>query len=151
MSECAEARSDARAVRDAALIGVASHALLRVSEVSRLDAEDISPQSDGSALVKIRRSKTDQYGEGAVLHVGADAAGRLERWMAMAGIHSGPVFRPVKGGSSKRPVWVRPRSARRSSVGRPRLESRGPCPATRCASAPPSRWPSGAYRSPSFR
>ncbi len=99
MSECAEARGDARAVRDAALIGVASHALLRVSEVSRLDAEDVSPQSNGSALVKIRRSKTDQYGEGSVLHVGPDAAKRLERWMAMAGIESGPVFRPVKGGS----------------------------------------------------
>ena len=101
MSEVAEARGDARGARDAALIGVASHALLRVSEVSGLDAEDVSPQPDGSALVKIRRSKTDQYGEGAVLHVCRDAAGRLGRWMAIAGIESGPLFRPVKGDSIK--------------------------------------------------
>ncbi len=101
MSECAEVRGDARGARDAALVGVASHALLRVSEVSRLDAEDVSPQRDGSALVKIRRSKTDQYGKGAVLHVCKDAAGRLGRWMTLAGIESGPVFRPVNGGAIK--------------------------------------------------
>ena len=97
MSECAEARGDPRGLRDAALVGVASHALLRVSEVSLLDAGDVSRQRDGSALVKIRRSKTDQYGEGAVLHVCSDAAGRLARWMATAGIETGPLFRPVKG------------------------------------------------------
>ncbi|MCY3820837.1 MAG: tyrosine-type recombinase/integrase [Gammaproteobacteria bacterium] len=97
MSECAETLGGLRGVRDAALVGVASHAMLRVSEVSRLDADDVSPQPDGSALLKIRRSKTDQYGEGAVLHVCRDAAGRLERWMATAGIESGPLFRPVKG------------------------------------------------------
>ncbi len=67
MSECAEAGGDPRGVRDAALVGVASHALLRVSEVSRLDVEDVSRQRDGTALLKIRRSKTDQYGEGAIL------------------------------------------------------------------------------------
>ena len=77
MSGTAEAGGDVRGVRDAAIIGVASHALLRVSEVSRLDAEDVSLQRDGSALVTIRCSKTDQYGEGAVLHVRPDAAGRV--------------------------------------------------------------------------
>ncbi len=101
MSECAEARGDARGARDAALVGVASHALLRVSEVSGLDAEDVSPQRDGSALVKIRRSKTDQYGEGAVLHVCKDAAERLGRWMTLASIESDPLFRPVNGGAIK--------------------------------------------------
>ena len=99
MSECAEAVGDPRGVRDAALVGVASHALLRVLEVSRLDVEDVSRQRDGTALLKIRRSKTDQYGEGAILHICRDAAGRLKRWIAAAGIESGPVFRPVKGGS----------------------------------------------------
>ena len=99
MSECAEARGDARGVRDAALVGVASHALLRVSEVSGLDAEDVATQRDGSALLEIRRSKTDQYRQGAVLHVCRDAARRLARWMNMVGIESGPVFRPVKGAS----------------------------------------------------
>ena len=69
------------------------------SEISRLDAEDVSPQRGGSALVRIRRSKTDQYGQGAVLHVCRDAAERLKHWMTMAGIESGPLFRPVKGGS----------------------------------------------------
>lgn len=99
MSENAESPGDARGVRDATLIGVASHALLRISEVSGLDVEDLSPRPDGSALVRIRRSKTDQYGEGAVLHLCPDAAERLGRWIAVAGIESGPLFRPVRAGA----------------------------------------------------
>ena len=97
MSECAETRGDARGIRDAALIGVASHALLRVAEVSRLQAADVSFQQDGSARLTIGRSKTDQHGQGAVLHVCPDAAKRLLRWIDTAGIESGPLFRPVVG------------------------------------------------------
>ena len=137
---------DARGVRDAALVGVASHALLRVSEVSGLDVEDLAFQRDGSALVSIRRSKTDQYGEGAVLHVCRDAVGRLKRWMAMAGIESGPLFRPVKGARSRRRVSDPAPSERRSSAGRRRPASPGGSRAIRYASAPPSRWPSAACR-----
>ncbi len=130
----------------AALVGVASHALLRVSEVSGLDVEDLAFQRDGSALVSIRRSKTDQYGEGAVLHVCRDAVGRLKRWMAMAGIESGPLFRPVKGARSRRRVSDPAPSERRSSAGRRRPASPGGSRAIRYASAPPSRWPSAACR-----
>ena len=66
MSECAGAAGDPRGIRDAALIGVASDALLRVSEASALDAGDVSFRNDGSAHVDIRCGKTDQHGEGAV-------------------------------------------------------------------------------------
>ncbi len=59
MSECAEAGEHPRGIRDAALIGVASDALLCVSEASALDAGDVSFRNDGSAHVEIRRGKTD--------------------------------------------------------------------------------------------
>ena len=97
MSECAEAEDDPRGIRDAALIGVTSDALLRVSETSALDAADVSFRDDGSAHLTIPRSKTDQHGDGAVLHVAPAAAGRIRNWMDTAGIESGPLFRPVAG------------------------------------------------------
>ena len=103
MCRCAEAGGDLRGIRDAALIGVVSSALLRVSEASALDAGDVSFQNDGSAHIEIRRSKTDQHGDGAVGHVAPAAAARLRKWMDTAGIESAPcsgprpLFRPVPG------------------------------------------------------
>ncbi len=90
MCECAEADDDPRGIRDAALVGVASSALLRVSEASALDAGDVSFRADGSAHIDIRRSKTDQHGDGAVAHIVPAAAARLRTWMDTAGIESGP-------------------------------------------------------------
>ena len=68
---------------------------MRVSEVSGLNAGDVSFLPDGTAEALIRRSKTDQYGRGEVAHIGAVAAERLRCWMAAAGIERGPLFRPV--------------------------------------------------------
>ena len=97
MCEHAEADDDPRGIRDAALIGVISSALLRICEASALDAGDVSFLADGSAHIEIRRSKTDQHGEGAVGHIVPAAAARLRKWMDTAGIQSGPLFRPVPG------------------------------------------------------
>ena len=98
MCEHAEADDDPRGFRDAALIGVMSSAMLRIAEASALDAGDVSFQNDGSAHIEIRRSKTDQYGDGEVGYVVPPAAARLRKWMDTAGIESGPLFRPVPGG-----------------------------------------------------
>ena len=111
MSQRAEANDDHRGVRDAALIAVASDALLRVSEVSALSVSDVSFQRDGSARLSIGRSKTDQHGEGAVLYVCEDAAKRLARWITTGGVESGPLFRPVVGGSIE-PKRLGPNSVR---------------------------------------
>ena len=104
MCECAEAAGDPRGIRDAALVGVASDALLRVAEASALNAGDVSFLANGSAHIDIRRSKcvsrvreTDQHGDGAVCHVVPPAAARLRKWMDTAGVESGPLFRPVPG------------------------------------------------------
>ncbi|MDE2900580.1 MAG: tyrosine-type recombinase/integrase [Chloroflexota bacterium] len=104
MCKRAEAEDDPRGIRDAALIGVISSALLRIAEASALDAGDVSFQEDGSAHIEIRRSKsvsrvreTDQHGDGEVGYVARAAAARLREWMDTAGIESGPLFRPVPG------------------------------------------------------
>ena len=61
---------------DAALIAVASDALLRVSELAELEVGDID---FGTGTVTVRKSKTDQEGEGAVLYLGRPTLKRIRR------------------------------------------------------------------------
>lgn len=78
--------------RDRALLLVGTAAALRRSELVALDAADITVQTEGLRLT-IRRSKTDQGGEGAVLPV--NRTGRVtcpaayEAWLAAAGVREG--------------------------------------------------------------
>ncbi len=81
--------------RDAALIAVAYDTLLRRSELVSLRIEDLQRGPDGSATILVRRTKTDQDGEGAVKYLAPDTLRHLDAWLAGAGFLSGPVFRPV--------------------------------------------------------
>ena len=128
---CKTAKGDGpRGKRDAAIIGVATDGLMRVSEVSGLNAEDVSFRRNGTAEVLVRRSKTDQYARGDVVHLGAVATKYLLSWIKAAGIKRGPLFRPVDRSGS---VSGRTLCAPRSSGGRARRGSGAGCPATRCA------------------
>lgn len=85
--------------RDRALLLIGTAAALRRSELVALDLADITVQPEGLRLV-IRRSKTDQGGEGAVLPVNRTGrptcpAAAFEAWVAAAGISEGAVFRGV--------------------------------------------------------
>ena len=64
---------------DIALISVMRDALLRRSEAVALTWRDITFKPDGSGRLTIRRSKTDQEGEGAVLFAGEAAAKALKK------------------------------------------------------------------------
>ena len=89
MCEAAEADGELRGMRDAAVVGIGSDGMLRVSEVSALEVEDLTFAADGSARARIRRSKTDQVGIGAEVYVGPPGAGRILRWMDQADIKPG--------------------------------------------------------------
>lgn len=84
--------------RDRALLLIGFAAALRRSELVDLKVNDIELHQDG-VLLHIRRSKTDQEGEGAAIAV--PRGGRLkpveslEAWLAAAAITSGPVFRSI--------------------------------------------------------
>ena len=98
MAAAAAKDGSLRGMRDAALVSVASDAMLRVSEASALDRDDIAFIKDG-VLVCVRRGKTDQKGAGVVLFCGRRAAHWLRRWIDDSGIEDGPLFRQVgKGG-----------------------------------------------------
>ncbi len=96
-------------LRDAALIAVASDALLRVSKVAALEVGDIDWSS--SALL-VRRSKTDQEAEGAVLYLGEPTLNRVREWLEASEISEGPLFRPVTKSGQVRSFALSTRSVR---------------------------------------
>ena len=67
-----------RGAVDVALASVMRDALLRRSEAVALTWADVTFLSDETARLTIRRSKTDQDGEGAIQFIGKDAAQALK-------------------------------------------------------------------------
>ena len=62
---------------DLALLSVLRDGLLRRSEAHSLKWADIDFRNNGTALLQLRRSKTDQEGEGVVIYIGKHAADAL--------------------------------------------------------------------------
>src|SRR3954447_3008340 len=94
------------ALRDRALLALGMALAARRSELVALDVSDLEWGEQG-VRVSIRRSKTDQAGEGAVVAVPEARRIRpllhLRAWLAAASISEGPVFRPLwKGGQRVR-------------------------------------------------
>jgi site-specific recombinase XerD len=91
---------DAAAWRDRSILLLGFAAALRRSELAALRVEDLRWTKQG-LLVLIRRSKTDQLGEGVELAVPfvdnepMCAARTVRRYLAVANIKSGPVFRAL--------------------------------------------------------
>jgi integrase len=93
------------ALRDRALIAFGMALAARRSELVALDVADLAWEAQG-LRVTIRRSKTDQEGDGAVVAV---PEGRrltplthLRAWLAAAKITEGPLFRPLWKGNRTR-------------------------------------------------
>ena len=84
--------------RDAALIGVMSDCLLRISETAAVTAAHVRPEDDGTGRLLVPHSKTDQEGRGTDLYLRACTIHRVFAWTDVAGIRSGPLFRAVRKG-----------------------------------------------------
>ena len=85
--------------RDAALLLLGFAGAFRRSELVALEVSDLKKTKDGM-LVTIRRSKTDQEGEGRDVAIIPGAAGQCpikacDEWLEAAGITEGPLFRSV--------------------------------------------------------
>jgi integrase len=88
--------------RDRALLALGFAGAFRRSELVALEIADLTEAPDG-LRVRIRRSKTDQEGEGAEIAIPRGYRLRpveaVQGWIAAAEISEGPLFRPVlKGG-----------------------------------------------------
>jgi integrase len=91
-----------RAFRNRALFLVGFHGGFRRSELVGLDRDDLSSEPQGAVIV-VRRSKTDQTGQGLVkaIHrdedLGVCPVKALSDWVKGARITSGPLFRSMRG------------------------------------------------------
>ncbi len=88
--------------RDVALLSVQYDTLTRRSELVALDVEDIDLAEDGAGTVTIRRSKTDQEGEGSIRYLAHDTIEHLAVWLEAAEITEGALFRAVTMGDRVR-------------------------------------------------
>ena len=134
-------------LRDRALLAVGFAGALRRSELLALAVADLLEVPDGLRVV-IRRSKTDQAGEGQEIAIPRGTHLRpvetLQTWLAAAAISHGPLFRRVrKAAASRRPPSAMTASSAPSSAAPPPPASIPPgSAATRCApgsSPPPPR------------
>jgi len=95
-----EKQKPLKAARDKAILLLGFAGAFRRSELVALTVEDITPHAHGVELL-IRRSKTDQEGEGRTVFVPLAKSeercpvGALQRWLELAGIGEGHLFRPV--------------------------------------------------------
>ncbi|MCW5976839.1 MAG: site-specific integrase [Bryobacteraceae bacterium] len=117
---------DMAAALPASLIGARDRALLllgfagafRRSEIVALDVEDLSFTTDGLTVL-LRRSKTDQEGQGRKIgiphlpHSDACPVRAVREWLTAAGITEGPVFRAVPRPPAGCPVTLGPRLSSR--------------------------------------
>ncbi len=85
---------------DVALLFVAFDTLCRRSELVRFDWSNLAPDpSDGSGLLHLNYSKTDQEGEGQWLYLSATSMRVLNHWQRIANLNSGAIFRGVDSGN----------------------------------------------------
>ena len=82
-------------LRDAALLSLAYDTGLRVAELVRVASGHIAVEQDGSAVLTVPKSKTDQEGQGAYAWLSPDTVRRIAAWRKAAGIATGPLFRRV--------------------------------------------------------
>jgi integrase len=88
------------AARDRALVLIGFAGAFRRSELVALDVEDVQVTGDGLVMM-LRRSKTDQQGEGRKVGIPYGSTfdtcpvRAIKSWMDGSGITSGPLFRGV--------------------------------------------------------
>jgi integrase len=86
-----------RADREKALLTVAYDTMARRAELVALDIDDITFLPDGTGRVLIRRSKTDQAGEGNTAYLARGTVRMLRAWLDAACVREGAVFKRLVG------------------------------------------------------
>jgi integrase len=106
------------ATRERALLCVAYDTMARRSELVALDLDDFDFLPDGTGRVLIRRSKTDQAGEGNAAYLSRTTVRHLKTWLSAVEITEGTVFRRIIGrGTAKDLPLGRGRIGGRLNVG----------------------------------
>ena len=83
-------------LRDRTLLMVAYDSMRRRSELISLRVEDIEWLPHNGASILLRKSKTDQHGNGKWIHLTNETTQALHKWLAVAKINEGLIFRGVR-------------------------------------------------------
>jgi len=84
-------------IRERAMLCVAYDAMTRRSELTAIDVEDLKFLEDGTGRLLLRRSKTDQTGQGHIAYLSRESVRFLKAWLKAARIEEGAVFRRIIG------------------------------------------------------
>jgi site-specific recombinase XerD len=93
-------------VRDLALMLLGRDLLARASELVSITVENITFDTDDTAVILLRRHKTST--EALPYQIGPDATAALARWLKLPGIAAGPVFRSVTKRSLRHETRLNP-------------------------------------------
>ena len=88
--------SDLHSLRNRALLLTAYESLRRRSELVALRIEDIEWGADNSAAILLRRSKTDQAGQGKWIQLSSRAGQAINAWLCATDLETGYVFRGIR-------------------------------------------------------
>ena len=87
--------SDLRGHRDRTLIMLGYDSMRRRSELVSLRVEDIEWDDQKCASILLRKSKTDQIGQGKWIHLSLAVSQQLRLWLDQSNISEGFIFRGV--------------------------------------------------------
>jgi site-specific recombinase XerD len=88
---------DVKGLRDRVLLRLGYDTLRRRSELVQLLIEDITTRPDGSGLVLLRFSKTDQEGEGKKIPLSKETVAACQAWLGKVQQTTGPILRKSRG------------------------------------------------------
>lgn len=110
-------RVDWLGLRDRAMLLVAYDTALRASELVAIEVEHIDgPAQDGSGLLFVPRSKTDQEGEGRHAYLSRKTMEAIAAWRTAAKFSTGPLFRSIRFHPDGSPREVMRKAVRADSV-----------------------------------
>ena len=87
-----------RGYRDRALLRLAYESMRRRDELVKFQVSDLTFRADGTGILTLQRSKTDQIGTGFLIALSVPCMDALLAWFEIANIQSGPILRSVKKG-----------------------------------------------------
>ena len=92
-------------LRDKALLWIATDSWCRASEISAFRVRDLERQTDGSSLLFVARSKTDQNGKGAYSYLSDRGTRDVLAWIEFAKLKDDdPILTKSQKGGQKTPL-----------------------------------------------
>ena len=92
-------------LRDKALLWIATDSWCRASEITAFRVRDLQRQNDGSSLLFVARSKTDQSGEGAFAFLSENGTKAVLLWIEAANLKDDdPILTKSQEGGQKQPM-----------------------------------------------